>query len=190
MIWGADHRRLVCSAGFVALLIFLLVGGSGCGKKESPVTKGGLEFKKQIEEMLQKLEPLLLESASKEDRKTAETTLEKFASDAFQKSWVRPLIMGLLDKRGIVLARWPGTVSSSSGDDFAQYTAFKKVLKDRKIFQERLFLQGGQNTLLLCVPLPREGEMEGILVFTFRPGDLKEQIGLSEEEFLAMDFNP
>lgn len=97
MIRGAYHRRLICSAGFVAVLIFLLVGGSGCGKKESPVTKGGLEFKKQIEEMLQKLEPLLLESASKEDRKTAETTLEKFASDAFQKSWVRPLIMGLLD---------------------------------------------------------------------------------------------
>jgi hypothetical protein len=70
-----------------------------------------------------------------------------------------------------------------------QYNAFNKVLKDRKIFQEKLFLQGGQNTLLLYVPFPRKGEIDGILAFTFRPGDLKEQIGLTEEEFLAMDFN-
>jgi hypothetical protein len=189
MIWDTSHKRLVCPAGFVAVLIYLFVGGSGCGKKESPITKGGLEFKKQIREMLQKIEPLLLESASKEDRKTAETTLERFASDAFQKGWVRPLLMGLIDKRGIVLARWPGTVSSDSGNDFAQYNAFKKALKDRKIFQERLFLQGGQNTLVLCVPFSRKGEMTGILAFTFRPGDVKEQMGLTEEEFLAMDFN-
>jgi hypothetical protein len=190
MIWDAFRKRLACSVGFVAVLIFLIVGGSGCGKKESPVTKGGLEFKKQIKEMIKILEPPLLESASKEDRKTAETTFEKFASDVLQKSWVRPLVMGLSDKQGVVLARWPGTVSSGPGVDFAQYNAFKKVLKDRKIFQEKLFLQGGQNTLLLCVPFPREGEMEGILAFTFRPGDLKEQMGLTEEEFLAMDFNP
>jgi hypothetical protein len=70
-----------------------------------------------------------------------------------------------------------------------QYNAFNKVLKDRKIFQEKLFLQGGQNTLLLSVPFLRKGEMTGILAFTFRPGDLKEQIGLTEEEFLAKDFN-
>jgi hypothetical protein len=186
----ASHKRLVCSVGFVIVLIVLFSGGSGCGKKESPAPKGGLEFKKQIGEMLQKLESLLLESASKEDRKTAETTLEKFASEAFQKNWVRPLLMGLIDKRGIVLARWPGPVSFDSGNDFAQYNAFKRVLKDRKIFQEKLFLQGGQNTLLLCVPLLRKGELEAILAFTFRPADLKEHMGLTEEGFLAMDFNP
>jgi hypothetical protein len=189
MNWGVSCKRWVSSVGFVAVLIFLFVGGSGCGKKEATPTKGGLEFKKQIREMIQRLEPLLLESASKEDRKTAETTLEKFASDAFQKGWVRPLLMGLIDKQGIVLARWPGTVSSGSGNDFAQYNAFNRALKDRKMFQERLFLQGGQNTLVLCVPFPRKGEMTGILAFTFRPADLKDQIGLTEEEFLAMDFN-
>jgi hypothetical protein len=189
MIRDVSHKQLVCSAGLVAVLIFLSVGGSGCGKKESPVSKGGLKFKTQIREMVQRLEPHLLESASKEDRKDAETTLERFASDVFQEGWVRPLIMGLVDKQGVVLARWPGTVSSVSGNDFAQYDAFKKALKNRKIFQERLFLQGGQNTLVLCVPFPRKGEMTGIVVFTFRPDDLKEQIGLTEEEFLAMDFN-
>ena len=185
----ASHKRWVCSAGLVAVLMFLLAGGGGCGRKEPPVTKGGLEFKKQIRETVERLDPFLLEAASKEDRKRAEMTLEKFASDAFQKNWVRPLLMGLIDKRGIVLARWPGTVSSDAGNNFAQYNAFKKVLKDRKISQERLFLQGGQNTLVLCVPFPRKGEMTGILAFTFRPADLKDQIGLTEEEFLAMDFN-
>jgi hypothetical protein len=185
----ASHKRWVCSAGLVAVLMFLLAGGGGCGRKESPVTKGGFEFKKQIRETVEKLEPLLLESAAKEDRKRAETTLEKFASEAFQKNGVRPLLMGLIDQRGIVLARGPGTVSSDSGNDFAQYHAFQKVLKDRKIFQERLFLQGGKNILLLCVPLLRKGDLEGILAFTFRPADLKDQIGLTEEEFLAMDFN-
>jgi hypothetical protein len=189
MNWDAFCKRWVSSVGFVAVVIFLFVGGSGCGRKEPPVTKGGLEFKKQIRETVERLDPFLLEAASKEDRKRAETTLEKFASDAFQKNWVRPLLMGLIDKRGIVLACWPGTVSSDAGNNFAQYNAFKKVLKDRKISQERLFLQGGQNTLVLCVPFPRKGEMTGILTFTFRPADLKDQMGLTEEEFLAMDFN-
>jgi hypothetical protein len=72
----------------------------------------------------------------------------------------------------------------------AACNAFKKVLKERKSFQEKLFVQGSRNSLLLSVPLLREGKVEGILVLTFQPGDLKDQVGLTEEAFLAMDFNP
>lgn len=137
------HRRWVKPIGsLVAILILLSMGGGGCGKKE-PSKQGAQEFKKEVKEIFQKLSPFLLEPASKGDRKTAESALEKFDSDHFQKSRVRPSGLGVLDKDGMFLARWSPNGSSDLIVNFAEYQAFKRALKNGITTQERLFYQGG-----------------------------------------------
>jgi hypothetical protein len=142
MNWGASHKRLVCSAGFGAVLIVLFAGGGGCGRKASPVTKGGLEFKKQIRETIERLEPLLLESASKEDRKTAETTLEKFASDAFQKNRVRPLLMVSLISEVLPWPAGRGPVLPIQETILRNTMPLRKFSRTERFFKRGSFYRG------------------------------------------------
>jgi hypothetical protein len=183
-----NHRRWVmCAESVAAVLVFFAVLGNGCSRRE-PLKPGAQEFRKEVEEIFKGFSPLVMDPVSKGERKAAEATLEEFASDHFQKVKVSPLGIGLLDKDGVLLARWTSSGSSDSAVNFADYRSFKKTIQDGIITQEKLFYQDGRVILIVCAPVFREKQTKGLVTLAFSLSDLKEKLGLTVE-CLAMNFN-
>ncbi len=184
------HKSWVRQEGFVViLLLLLLLAGMGCGKEEAPLKGGALELKKEVKKTLQKLAPLILDPVLKRDEKAAEAALEKFVSETLQKSRAYPTAIGILIKDGTVMVRWSRTGFHINAENYIQYKIVSETLKNRKTNQQRLFLQGGERVYMICAPILREKNVEGAVGLGFSASELKEQLGLSEEEFLAIDFN-
>lgn len=94
---------------------------------------------------------------------------------------------GVLDGDGIVAAASPG--GSGKGIYFSRYELFRKVMKQRRIVPFRLYLQDGSRLMAVAAPLGEDGLAAGILVLTFLSGELADRWGITEEEFLALEFD-
>ena len=103
--------------------------------------------------------------------------------------------IGLLDKSGEYLTGFvidnitPGKLIKDRYKDmnFHSFKVVDQIVNSRNVMQEKLYLQ---DTGILAVgfPLVREGELLGILCFTFKSRDIDKKWGISENEFLKIDF--
>lgn len=184
------HKRGVDGKGLIAvILIFFLLGGVSCSKKEASLKQGTLEFRKEVKEIFRRLAPLVLDPVLKGDEKAAEAALEKFVSKNLQKSRARPNGLGIVIKDGTVMVRWSRSGSYTSAENYSEYKAVRETLKNGRTTQQRLFLQSGEKVYMICSPILKEKNIEGVVGLGFHASEMKEQFGLSEEEFLALDFN-
>ena len=81
-----------------------------------------------------------------------------------------------------------GVVIVPPGQNYAEFQAIKKVFNQGKSAQFATFDQEGKY-LAVCTPLKKEGGFKGALCMGLAAGWVKKQKGVSEEEFLALDFN-
>jgi hypothetical protein len=65
----------------------------------------------------------------------------------------------------------------------------KKAINSKKIQQQQFFLQDGAKLYLVCAPLIRENALIGLVVIAINSEDAAKKWGLTEKEFLALDFN-
>jgi len=95
---------------------------------------------------------------------------------------------GVLDGDGIVVAA-ASQGGSGKGIYFSRYELFRKVMKQRRIVPFRLYLQDGSRLMAVAAPLGEDGLAAGVLVLTFLSGELADRWGITEEEFLALEFD-
>lgn len=179
----------VLGIGFgITTLIFLSVGTGGCGKKEPPLSKEALSLKKEIKERIEKYSPVFLDPLSRRDKAAVQEALGKLSIE-FTKGG-QPLTWGaaVLDKDGVAL----GALTSGgpqAGLDYSNIKPVAEVLKNRKMVQGKFYRQDGFHAYYVVGPLLRKEELVGLFVLGLPTKEVNEKRGVSEKEFMAIDFN-
>jgi hypothetical protein len=98
-----------------------------------------------------------------------------------------PFRIGILNKTGETLTVFP--YKEEALGNFSSYEAVAQTLKDRRINQQRLFLQNGAQIYVICVPLLKDENLVGIMVLSLSVEEAKKRWGLTEQDFQGIDFN-
>jgi hypothetical protein len=183
------RRIQILGIGWMIItLVFLSVGTGGCGRKEPPLSKEALSLKKEIQERIEKYAPVFLEPLSRGDKAAVQEALGKLSIE-FTKSG-QPLTWGaaVLDKDGITL----GALTSGgpqTGLDYSNMKSVGEVLKNREMVQGKFYRKDGFNAYYVVGPLLWKEELVGLFVLGLPTKEVNEKRGVSEKEFMAIDFN-
>jgi hypothetical protein len=177
-------KAVTAAVGLVLLTAFCL----GCDIRESGQSDAVLSFKKEVKESRDALVPPLIEAVANRDPRTVRLILDKQCDQARESG--RPFACGItvLDLHGITFASVT-PVETMRRLNYSRYEVVMQALKDNKIVTAKLYLQDGTNLDVVGIPLARNGKTVGLLVLTFDAGELKDRVGITEQEFLKVDLN-
>jgi len=173
--------------GYPIFLLFLLMVLSGCQAKEPPLTPAAAAFKKEVQECLDRLCQGVVTSIVKGDVASINETLKHLEPEALKLCRMCPFRIGILNKTGETLTVFP--YKEEALGNFSSYEAVAQTLKDRRINQQRLFLQNGAQIYVICVPLLKDENLVGIMVLSLSVEEAKKRWGLTEQDFQGIDFN-
>ena len=185
-----DHnfarRSRPLRSSFVLVLLCLLVLG-GCQAGEPPLTPAAASFKKEVQDCLNRLSQGLAAAMVKRDVPALNETLKHLEPDTLKLCRMCPFRIGILDQTGNTLTVYP--YKPEAIGDFSNYEVVVRTLKNRQIHQQRFYLQDGSQMYIICVPLFQGENLQGIMALSLSAADAKSHWGLSEQEFMAIDFN-
>lgn len=180
--FGAQGRIWPVLLAIAVILLF------GCQSREAPLSPGAANFKHEIKSCLTNLSVTLIEPVVNKDLPEIKAALEKVESPAAKLCRLCPFEMGVTDQSGATLAVYPAK-GDGKGKDYSNYELVKKAIKSRKIQQQRFFLQDGSQLYLICAPLLRGETLIGLVAIAVSSEDAAKRWGLTEKEFMAIDFN-
>jgi len=150
------------------------------------LSPGAASFKHEAQDCIQRLKASLAGVVARQDPAAINMALAK-AEPGIKLCRMCPFQIGVVDPEGDILARYPEKKEGLL--NFSGYGFFDQVLKTRKISQQRFFLQDGSEIYIIAFPLLHEGQMVGMLGLSLDAAEALHRWGLTEKEFLALDFN-
>lgn len=169
--------------------VLLVVFGfilTGCQSQAPPLSPAAAAFKKEVKDCIAELSQGLIEPVTRENVAAIQETLKKIEPEAAKLCRRCPFRLGVLNKKGDTLTIYP---SKSEALDFSGYDFVVQILKNRKIAQQRLYLQDGYQVFIVCAPLLQGDDLVGILAISLSAAEAKSRWGITEQEFLSLDFN-
>lgn len=145
-------------------------------------------FKQEIKDCLTNLSVALMEPVAARNLAGIRLALEKAESPAVKLCRLCPFEIGVTDQTGETLAAYPAK-GDGKGKNYSQYEIIIKTINSRKIQQQRFFLQDGSELYLVCAPLIRQDKLIGLVAVAISSVEAEKRWGLTEKEFLALDFN-
>lgn len=176
-----------CRGWPAALLLLLLLVLGGCQAGEPPLSPEAAAFKKEVQDCLNRLSQGLAGAIVKKDVPAMNEVLKHLEPDTIKLCRMCPFRIGILNKEGETLTVFPFKPDSMA--DFSSYDVVVQTLKNRKVNQQRFYLQDGSQIYLICVPLFQGEDLVGILALSLSAQEAQQRWGLTEKEFLAIDFN-
>ncbi len=168
------------------LLLFLAVLG-GCQTKEPPLSPKALAFKKEVQDCLDRLCTGLVASILKGDVNALNETLKQVEPEKIKLCRMCPFRIGILNKDGQTLTVYPFSMEAMG--NFGNYEGVAHTQKNRQINQQRLYLQDGSQIYLIFLPLLKDKDLVGIMVLSLSAKDARHQWGLTEAQFMQINFN-
>jgi adenine-specific DNA glycosylase len=170
------------------LLVSAVILLFGCQAREAPLSPGAATFKQEIKSCLTNLSATLMEPVAKQDLAGIRAALEKAESPAVKLCRLCPFEIGVTDASGETLAAYP-VKGDGKGKNYSQYDLVIKTINSKKIQQQRFFLPDGSELYLVCAPLIRQDKLIGLVAIAISSEEASKRWGLTEKEFLALDFN-
>jgi hypothetical protein len=180
---GRDKGRL----GLVLLIGALILLG-GCQSREAPLSPGAATFKRELKSCLNNLSASLLEPVAKKDLAGIQAAMERAESPAVKLCRLCPFEIGVMSPSGETLASYPPK-GDSKPKNYSNYEVVIKTINSKKIKQQQLFLPDSSKLYLICAPLIRNQTLIGLVAIAINSEEAKSRWGLTEKEFLALDFN-
>ena len=162
---------LVCAV----LLLF------ACQAKEPAAS-----FKQDVKSILDKLCTALVEPVFKGDVPGIETALSEIEPHVVKLCRRCPFQVGVLNQHGEILAVHPPTERSNN---FSSYDLVIKTISSKQIQQQKFFLQDGPELYIICAPILRQDKVIGLTGIAISAEEAKSRWGLTEKEFMALNFN-
>jgi hypothetical protein len=181
--FGRNERRLWLILLTVVVLLFC-----GCQAREAPMSPGAATFKQELKSCFDNLAVALMEPVAKKDLAGIRAALEKVESPAAKLCRLCPFELGVTDQSGETLAVYPPK-GDGKGKNYSNYELVIKAISSKKIQQQQFFLQDGAKLYLVCTPLIRENKLIGLVAIAISSEDAEKRWGLTEKEFMALDFN-
>jgi hypothetical protein len=170
------------------LLVSAVILLFGCQAREAPLSPGAATFRQELKSCLTNLSATLIEPVAKRDLAGIRVALEKAESPAVKLCRLCPFEIGVTDPSGATLAAYP-VKGDGKGKDYSNYELVKKAISSKKVQQQRFFLQDGSELYLVCAPLIRDDKLIGLVAIAISSEEASKRWGLTEKEFLAIDFN-
>jgi len=176
---------------FLVLLTVLLVLGGlgalwGCQAKEPPLSPAAATFKRDLKGSLAELAQRLGEPVKSGDVQAIQQVLQAHTPESLKMCRLCPFAVAVLDLDGATMAVYPPQEHSKN---YSQYQVVAKALREGRTGQAKLFLPDGAQLYVICTPLLEGERNHGVLVFMARAVEVQARYGISDEEFLAVDFN-
>ena len=182
------HRQPQYTQYGMAFLILLPVVLFSCTSHEPALSEGALAFKKEIRKTIKILAPLLIKPMAQRDVSAINALLDKTYREAQKAGQPLTCGIGILDKNGVSLTgSYPKEPYKAL--NYSHYTAVTQALEKRKTIQARLFLQDGTKLYVVLSPLILNGHVEGLLGIGYIVEEVNKRWGITEKEFLALDFS-
>jgi hypothetical protein len=178
----AGRLSLLC----ISLVFFLTL--PACKPSPAP-SSAAVAFKKEVRDNIEKLSPPFAEALLKGNQKAIESALTRACVEAEQQGKPFSCGIAILDKNGISITT-TSPRKSSRGIDYSHYESITKSLRAKRIVHARLFLQDGTKIYAVSSPLVQDGRLVGLLVLGYFSTEVQRNWGLTEAEFLEIDFNP
>jgi hypothetical protein len=173
-------------SSIICIVVVLLIWG--CRGEQATLSPAAKTFKKDIGDIVKEVSELVLDDLLKNDQTAVRVFLEKYWVGLATRD--KPIDCGIaiLDKNGLTLT---GQYSEETvkAFNFSNYELVKKVFRDRNIAQGELFLQDGARLYAIAAPIGRGETVYGLVGLAFSAQKLAELWGISEREFMAVDFN-
>ncbi len=160
----------------------------GCQAKPAPLSPAAATFKHEIQTCLANFSGALMEPVANKDMAAINAALAKVESPAVKLCSLCPFKIAVLNQSGESLAVYPPGVNNSV-KNYSNYDLITKAINSKKIQQQRFFLQDGSELYIICAPLIREDKVIGLVAIAVNSEDAAKRWGLSEKEFLALNFN-
>lgn len=183
------HSRIKFFRGqsYAALLVWLMVSWGCQPKQEVPLSPGAAAFMREVQQALGMLAQELVGSVSRSDVAAINAKLKKIMPESLKLCRACPFMIGILDRKGNVLTIYPPKEGYSR--HYSDYKLVAHSLEKGKTCQGRLFLADGSKLYAICAPLREAGDSVGVIVLTTTDDEVKQRWGISEQEFLALDFD-
>jgi hypothetical protein len=158
----------------------------GCQAKEPPLSPGAASFKKEVKQCLASIVAPLAEPVFTKDLPGIAAALEKVEPQAVKLCRMCPFRIGVLNQFGEVLAVHP---PKDTAANFSNYDLVIKTINSKKVQQQRFYLQDGSALYFICAPILRGDAVMGLVAIAINSEEAEKRWGLTEKEFLALDFN-
>ena len=149
---------------------------------------GIANFKQELKSCFDGIAVTLMEPVARKDVAGVKAALEKVESPAVKLCRMCPFEIGVLDQSGKILSAYP-VKGDGKPKDYSNYDLVKKAINSKKIQQQTLFLPDGSKLYLVCAPLIQQDKLIGLVAIAISSKDAEKRWGLTEKEFLALDFN-
>ena len=178
--------RDIRSRGLLRLTLVGAVMLFGCQASQPPLSPAAASFKKEVKQCLTTLSASLVEPITKKDLNGIQTALDKIEPQAVKLCRMCPFRIGVLNRFGETLAVHPPKKETG---DFSGYSLVTKAINSKKIQQQRFFLQNGSELYIICDPILRDDQVIGLTAIAISAEEAKQRWGLTEKEFMTIDFN-
>jgi hypothetical protein len=172
----------------VIALCVMILSIIGCKPEKPPGSDPAAAFKKEVQDMSWKLAPQLIESVSKKDAKAVHAILEKTCNDSLREGKGLACGITVLDETGVTLTSLLPRAASTRVN-YSRYKTVMQTLKTHKTAHSRLFLQDGSTIYAIGIPLIRDGRVIGLLGLNYNSREMNRKYGMTDQDFLALDFN-
>lgn len=182
-VWSKGPALKFCLGAILAGAILFSLG---CQAKPTPLSPGALAFKKEVKACLDTLAVDLVEPIAKRDLNGIKSTLQKIEPQAVKLCRMCPFSIGVLNRYGETLAIYPPREITTN---FSNYELVTKAINTKKIQQQRFFLQNGAILYIVCAPIMRTDRVLGLAAIAINAEEAQQRWGITEKEFLALNFN-
>ena len=158
----------------------------GCQASQPPLSPAAASFKREIKLCLTTLSASLVEPIATRDLNGIQTALDKIEPQAVKLCRMCPFNIGVLNRNGETLAVHP---PKDHTRNFSSYDLVIKAINSKKIQQQRFFLQNGSELYIICAPIMHDDQVIGLTAIAISAEEAKQRWGLTEKEFMAIDFN-
>lgn len=168
-----------------AVLFLTMAAGPGC-REAKPLSPAATAFRQQVKTVLVRLADPLAEPAAKEDGKAVQAVLAQlFALCARDCQDLVDRVV-VLDKNGVTISFYPPAKNPEWS--FSDYDAVKRAMAGKKPVQAILYRQDGTAIYAICAPILLQEQVTGVMVLIMEKQRVQKEMGLGEQEFLALDF--
>lgn len=179
-------RKLMNGKVMAMVLLLALAVGAGCQEAKPPLSPKAAAFQKEIQAVVNRIAPPLAEPVARKDMKAVQKELVKvFSLCADQCKGIFYNVF-ILDRNGVLAAVYPP--AEVKRFQFSNYKAVQKAFAEKKPTQTVLYQPDGTLTYIICLPLIYQGQVAGILALGFEGENVQNVRGVSQEEFLRLNF--
>lgn len=168
------------------MLLLTLALGPGCQKNEAPPSVEAGKFQKEIQAVINRIAPPLIEPVANKDTVAVQKALIKAFSLCAEQCEGIFYNVFILDRFGVLSAVYPP--AEVKRFQFSNYKAVQNAFAEKKPNQTILYQPDGTATLIICLPLIYRGQAVGILALGFEGEQVSQERGVSREEFLRLNF--